>query len=322
MQTNGLNNNSKVNLWTRLLGAPTPAKASGLAFSFVAVFPTVLAFVFLIVVSALGLTQTDGYASQDWYLYANFLLPQLAFAVAAFCYLKYVGMPVKQAVQKQKCHPKYYLIALLLQIGLLSLSELNGLFLKLLGELGYQDAGISLPSLDGFGLVGVLFVVALLPAVFEETVFRGVLLSGLKAFGKTGAILLCGGLFALYHQNPAQTAYQFCCGAAFALVALKAGSILPTALAHFLNNATVILFTKFGVNGFPTPILIALIITSAVCLLGTLSYLLFFDNFDKKTKENSLKTEEKGEKKRFFLTASVGIAVCFITWISVLIAGL
>ena len=50
-----------------------------------------------------------------------------------------------------------YLIAFLLQIGLLSLSELNGLFLQFLGKFGYEHTPIVLPSVEGFGFVGVLF---------------------------------------------------------------------------------------------------------------------------------------------------------------------
>ncbi|MFQ7079353.1 MAG: hypothetical protein ACLRSW_16265 [Christensenellaceae bacterium] len=50
---------------------------------------------------------------------------------------------------------KYFLIAVLLQVGLFA-RGLNGLFLNFLGRFGYKDDPILLPSLNGFGLVGVL----------------------------------------------------------------------------------------------------------------------------------------------------------------------
>ena len=173
--------------------------------------------------------------------------------------------------------------------------------------------------MDGFGFVGVLFVVALLPAVFEEILFRGVLLQGLESFGKAGSVLLCGALFALYHQNPAQTVYQFCCGAAFALVALKSGSVLPTVLSHFLNNAAILILTKAGVTEYSPPVFIVIMTVSAVCLLLSLGYLLFMDKQEKTPME---KERAKVERKQFLLCALIGIAVCALSWGAVFVAGL
>ena len=311
----------------RFLGDPTPAKAAGFTFSLAVIFPVVIAFVFILILSALGRTGEET-QNADWYLYANFLLSQLAFALAALCCFFYAKTSVKQVVASQKCQVKYFLVAIFMQVGLLALSELNTLFLQFLGGFGYESTPIRLPSLDGFGFVGVLFVVGVLPSIFEEIVFRGILLNGLKSFGKVGAILLCGALFALFHQNPAQTLYQFCCGVAFALVALKAGSILPTVLAHFLNNATILLLEKMGVQAFPTPVFVVIVLVSSLCLIGTVVYLLVFDKEQDKRerlanqKQEKQDEQEKQERKRFFLASSVGIAVSALTWLSVLIAGL
>ena len=162
----------------------------------------------------------------------------------------------------------------------------------------------------------MLAVVALLPAIFEEIFFRGVLLHGLKNFSQTCAVLLCGALFALYHQNPAQTVYQFCCGAAFALVAIRAKSILPTVLSHFINNAVILILTKFGLTEFSTPVFWTVVTVSTLCLIASLGYLLFID------KEKERQTQNKEEQKRFFLFAAVGIFACAFTWLAVLLLGM
>ncbi len=306
---------------TGLLGNPTPAKAAGLTFSLAVILPLVLAIVFVFVLALSGAASGE-YQKADWYLYANFLLSQISFALAALACFFYTKTPAKRVMGSLKCRPKYLLLGFTMQIGLLCLSELNTLFLQFLGGFGYVSAPILLPSMDGFGLIGVLFVVGVLPAVFEEILFRGILLGGLKSFRPIGAVLLCGGLFALFHQNPAQTLYQFCCGAAFALVALKAGSILPTMLAHFLNNAMILLLEKFNVNVFPMPVFLAMMLTSVICLAGTLVYLLVFDKKPKDVESKRESEENTREKKRFFLTAAVGIAVCALTWLVVLFAGM
>lgn len=312
--------NENKGLLTAIFGKPTPAKASGIVFSLAAVLPAALSFLFLLVIQAFGLTE-EGYEKTDWYLYVSYLITPCAFFLVAAFYFLWRKGSFTATVKRQKCHPKYYLIALLLQVGLFSFSELNTYFLEFLSRFGYKPAEINLPSMGGVGIVGVLFVIAVLPAIFEEIVFRGLLLDGLHSFGRVGAILLCGGLFALYHQNPVQTVYQFCCGAAFALVAVRAGSILPTVLAHFLNNALIIILTKFGVASFSVPVFIVIVSVSAVCLAATLTYLIFFD---KKEEPFSAKTlaERKKERICFGACSAFGIILLGVTWLAALFVGI
>lgn len=299
----------------KLFGEPTQASASGIAFSLAAVLPNLLSIVFLIVVGV------GEYEQADWYLYATFLLPQIGFLATAIWFLYYTKTPIKSMVKNQKCAPRYFLIALLLQVGLFFLAQLNALFLSFLENFGYEDPGISLPSMDGFGFFGVLTVVAVLPAILEETIFRGILLGGLKNFGKVGSILLCGALFALYHQNPAQTLYQFCCGVAFALIVVRSGSVLPTVLAHFVNNALILLLTKFGVESLVGSIYSVVLLLSPICLIASLVCLFVFDK--KKDNENEqTPMRDKTERKRFFIYASIGLAICTLTWIAVLLSGM
>lgn len=303
------------------LNAPTQAKASGLAYSFSVMLLLAMSLVVSVVLAMAGLN-TEAHREKDWYRYINAILPQFCLFFIAVLYFSWLNRPVRQAIKEQKCHPKYFLLAVLLQIGLLSLGELNNLFLTFLKRFGYQDSPITVPSLDGFGFIGVLFCVALLPAIFEEVFFRGILLKGLRVFGTTGAVLLCGGLFALYHQNPVQTVYQFVCGAAFAYMVIKAGSIFPTMLAHFINNALIIVLTKCGVESFPTSVYIPYLIITSLCLIGSLCYLFFCDKTDGNTGGKEMPIAEKNaERKRFFVCVLVGITVFVVNWFSALLAG-
>ena len=299
---------------TSLLKQLSQVKASGFAYSLSAIFSILSAFLLIIVLGALDLLQ-EGYSEQDWYLYVAFLLPQLCFLILTSLYLNGEKTTVKELTRIPK--PRYFLVAIVLQIGLLSLGELNAWFLELLKVVGYESDGVVVPSLEGFGFFGVLFVIAVLPPIFEEIFFRGILLKGVKGFGELTAILICGALFALYHKNPAQTVYQFICGAAFALVAIRSGSILPTMLSHFINNALIITMAKFGwtFDGVYLPFLIV----SGLCLVSSVVYLVFFD---KSKQESSAPPTDKKQLKDFFLFASVGIAVCGLTWLLVLLEGM
>ena len=303
-----------------IFGKPTPAKASGIAFSLAAVVPVGISVLLLLVLQTFGLTG-EGYTEKDWYLYLSYIITPLSFFLVALWYFLFFKGSFAKSIKRQNCHWKYYLVAIVLQIGLFSLSQVNTWFIEFLARFGYKPAEINLPSMDGFGVVGVLFAVALLPAIFEEIMFRGVLLDGLHSFGQVGAILLCGGLFALYHQNPVQTVYQFCCGAAFAFVALRSGSILPTVLSHFLNNALIILLTKFGITSFTTPVFIVVMCVSGVCLIGALTYLIF----DKREKEEftpDMLAARKKERLCFAGCSAVGVVVLAYTWISQLFIGM
>ena len=310
-------NNGKNGGLTSFIGPATPAKASGVTYSLAAILSVVVGFLFLLFIAVLGLAE-EGYAERDWYLYCSYLLVPLTFLLVAAFVLRWSGQALGAEIRAQACPVRYFVIAILLQIGLLCLSQLNDEFLKWLGRFGYEDTPITLPSLDGFGFVGVLITVAVLPAIFEEVIFRGLLLKGMKCFGMVGAVLLNGALFALYHQNPAQTMYQFCCGCAFAFVALRAGSILPTVLSHFINNALIITLMKFGVTDMQGTTFIVVLIVSILCLIASLVWLFFFD----KGKNPPQCKGNKTEKKHFFLFASVGIAMYALTWISVLLTGL
>ncbi len=298
-----------------LFGAPTRAKGAGLAFSLSALLPALILMIALAVLGLCNLLQ-EGYTAKDWYIYVSYLLPQISAVLITVFYFKYTKTPVKRAVCRQKCHWKYLLIAVALQFGLLSLSELNGWFIGLLEKTGYEATDVALPNVNGFGFVGVFLVVAILAPITEEVLFRGVVLEGLQSgFSALVAAVLCGALFSLYHQNPVQTAYQFCCGVAYALLAVRAGSVLPTILAHFLNNAYILILYKCGVTAFSTAVMLPLTITSGVCLLATLLYLFIFDKKPAVAGET-----DKAERKRFFLFALVGMLVCAITWITSLFA--
>ena len=218
------------------------------------------------------------------------------------------------------CKWYYFLIALALQLGLMfPISELNDLFIKGLEAIGYHSSGVSVPSLTGWNLLPAILVIALLPAIFEETLFRGILSRNMHAsgWGTVPTVLLAGALFAIYHGNPEQTLYQFISGICLTYIAIKAGSILPTAVAHFFNNALVLVFeaTGYGTSWtMPFGVYLAVLIVSGLCFLGALAFLIFFDS------RNNQKGKIKNGKK-FFFTAAVGIGICVIEWVVALILG-
>ena len=79
-------------------------------------------------------------------------------------------------------------------------------------------------------------VICLVPAVCEEFLFRGAILSNLLPFGRTQAIFISALLFGLMHQNVAQFFYAFCAGIILGLVYERTGSIWNCMFLHLVNN--------------------------------------------------------------------------------------
>jgi len=79
-------------------------------------------------------------------------------------------------------------------------------------------------------------------AFVEETLFRGDLLGALeKRWGKVAGVLLSSVVFALYHRTltPVPLAMKFVTGALYAVATVRARSLVPAAIGHWLLWAIV-----------------------------------------------------------------------------------
>lgn len=291
---------------------------SGIVFSGTIVGMVLISLVFSItlgLISSLSDTPVGELQETDAYKYFSYLLYQIVYVgiIVAFAAI-YKSRPRDFGYRKVKV--RYLFIALALAFGLLfSLNWVNGWFVELLSLLGYTAPESALPSAAGAGFFGVLLVVAVLPALCEETIFRGIILDGVKDIGTVAACLLGGLLFSIFHQSPTQTIYQFICGAAFTLLAIRADSIWPAILIHFVNNAVIIFDYKFDfLSKVSSGGAIAIYVISAVCLAASLIYLIFFDKKTNRKKEGAIKP--------FVYPALVGIILCAIMWIANFASGM
>jgi membrane protease YdiL (CAAX protease family) len=97
------------------------------------------------------------------------------------------------------------------------------------------------------GLLGVLCVAALVPAVFEEVAFRGLIQSGLRlSYGPRHAVVWTGLLFATLHMNPWNFISLWSLGCFLGYITERTGSIRPAIFLHLVNNtfALVLLFLQ------------------------------------------------------------------------------
>ncbi len=284
---------------------------SGLAFSLAEVILLILSTVALLVTGAiLG----ENAAESDVYKYVGYLAPQLGIAAACLIFFRREKMPFKEAYAPCKWY--YFPIALLVAFGLFSLSEVNGYWIDFLIGCGYRPSDATLPNVTGWGLLPAILVIALLPAVFEETLFRRIQLHGMQrgGWGTAPVIFISGALFSLFHGSPEQTLYQFACGCVYALLAIRSGSVLPTVLAHFANNAVILALTSAGYEDIPSSAKLPFYLVAGMVLASVLIFLIFFQ------KNGNRRGGVKGGGK-YFAAAFAGIVLCAVQWIFVLVQG-
>ena len=93
-----------------------------------------------------------------------------------------------------------------------------------------------------WGLLGNLLVVALIPAVCEEVFFRAGIQNLLQKWVKNPhlAIWLTAIIFSLGHGEVFSFVPRFVLGALLGYLYVYGGSLLPNMMAHFVNNAILV----------------------------------------------------------------------------------
>ncbi|HZL18060.1 MAG TPA: ABC transporter permease subunit/CPBP intramembrane protease [Polyangia bacterium] len=95
------------------------------------------------------------------------------------------------------------------------------------------------------GMLATLLLMAVTPAICEEALFRGPILRGLRTrFSPAMTAILTGLLFGIYHVDAWRLLPTALLGIALSGIALAADSIIPSMVAHFTNNACVILLAR------------------------------------------------------------------------------
>lgn len=94
----------------------------------------------------------------------------------------------------------------------------------------------STTSLITYPFLMQIILMAVIPPLVEEFVFRGIFFSTYRKAGMLGAAILSGIIFGCFHLNINQAAYAFVIGVVFAFMVEATGSIWSSVIAHFAIN--------------------------------------------------------------------------------------
>jgi sodium transport system permease protein len=114
-------------------------------------------------------------------------------------------------------------------------------YLKNMNEL------LKMPDLKIWQLFGLI---ALLPGICEEIMFRGFIYRFFENKSKWYAIWISAFLFALYHLDPYRFLPVLFLGVLLGWLLSKTNSIFPSMLSHAINNSTALLVVQFADTGF------------------------------------------------------------------------
>ena len=112
------------------------------------------------------------------------------------------------------------------------------------------DAAFELPDvryLDSFmrgdwGFGWAVVAICVMPGIFEELAFRGVIFGALqRVLGSTEALLVSALMFAILHLSVPSMPHLFLMGVVLGWLRLRTGSLLPGMLTHFTHNLLVLL---------------------------------------------------------------------------------
>ena len=147
----------------------------------------------------------------------------------------------------KKISYKSVLVAIVLGVIVFFLNVyVSSFFNSIIQFFGYKPSTSSsaLPSTWWVLLLNLLCT-AVLPAICEETLHRGLLLKGNSNLGMKKSILISGFLFGLLHLNIEQFFYASIIGLFLGYLCWCTSSIYPCIIIHFMNNG-ISVFLSFA----------------------------------------------------------------------------
>ena len=167
---------------------------------------------------------------------------------AALIALKMSGSdPLQAARLKKGVNPIQLLLLCVVGVGCVIFANgVNDVLLMGMERLGHTPvASLGFQPANIPQLIFSTLLIAGLPAICEEFLFRGVVMRAYERFSPAMAVLMSALLFGLMHGNVDQLFFAFLLGIVLAVVVLVTDSIWASAYIHFFNNAAASVLNYF-----------------------------------------------------------------------------
>lgn len=211
-----------------------------------------------------------------------------------------------KTLEKHKMTVKTFVICISITMFLMWIGNIMGVIITSgIGSLIQHEVANPINDvINNSGLVSNLIIITTIAPIFEELIFRKLLIDRTIKYGGTISVLLSGLLFSFFHGNLNQFFYAFLLGGFFAIIYIKTGQIKYTIGLHMIINfigSVVSLFVSQPLmdlaNGSvisPTStfgVILYILITLGLTVMGLIYSIKYFDKsrFDGSEKEIILK---------------------------------
>ncbi len=199
---------------------------------------------------------------------------------------------------------KLLLYVLIATVSFFCLSPIINCIDSLLVKCGVRLNTISYELTPQSMFVSV-FSLAIIPAVCEELLFRGLIFKGLKSAGKAFSIIVSALMFCIFHMSVDQTAYPLLIGLLLAVIMYYENNILYCIALHLTNNLLSLITSYFNLPLYFSHW--SYILMAVVLCIVFVSVVLYF------TFKNNKNTKSKIDKENLgFLVGS--IAIMIVLW--------
>lgn len=207
---------------------------------------------------------------------------------------------VNKACFSKKINVWQMLIFILL--GIVTMFALNQFINYYCLTLNFFDKPSSTFSYKLNGIKSYIFSIislAILPAIGEELIFRGIIFNGLKQKNTLFAVIVSSLFFSLFHFNLSQLFYPFFFGLLLGFVYNKTKNIFATMIIHFINNSVNLTIQYFSNTSIfkPSTLNLILMIIGAIVFIAILSYFFISSYKDEKSNYNDTQVLAKHSEK-------------------------
>lgn len=203
-------------------------------------------------------------------------------------------------------------------LGLLALpigSAVSAFTTLIFNALNLKISAVSAP-VGSFQTVAFILAHVIFAPLFEEILFRGIILERLRRYGDVFSVIASAFLFALLHSSLQSLPFSFVAGIIFGLLALLTGSPLSSIIVHFFNNLISVISIILSSQGKEN---LALFITySAFVIIFICSACVFYlskSRFSFNFNKGVLKTSRK--LSLFFSSFTMLIFILFYIFIAI-----
>ncbi|HOB19289.1 MAG TPA: CPBP family intramembrane metalloprotease [Candidatus Atribacteria bacterium] len=303
--------------------------------------PTPLAagLLYLIVLVLMLLTSflLGGYKLKGNSYYAVMLVVQLAvILVPPLVYMLYANIDIKRSARLNRISiPELFLTAGMAVFGYGAIIPINLIWYYFLSRFGTPRTPEMPPIETPAQYLMALIVIALVPALIEEFLFRGTIMRGYEKYSRRTSVLLTGLLFSLLHLQVMSLPSILLMGILLSYIVNRSNTIFTGVVYHFVNNAIAVTIafltgilnkllpiTQAGVpdiNDITQQDMIAAIIVWL--FLGAVSFVLFsgcLAGFYFVTKDKQEKAEAAAKRPRAAEVIPVLVSVVIIAALLVL----